>query len=201
MEIIGSRYKIIDTLGEGGMGVVYRAVDRLTGKPVALKQVKYNAGALAVTAAFDMSPAALRASLAREFQALAGLHHPHVIDVMDYGFDTQNHPFFTMTLLEKPRPLTDAGTGNSKAFKVRLLVEMLQALDYLHRRRMLHRDLKPDNALVSEANRVQVLDFGLAVLQEQIDPSDPSVSGTLAYIAPEILQGGSPSPQADLYAV
>jgi hypothetical protein len=83
---------------------------------------------------------------------------------------------------------------------VALLIQLLQALAYLHRRGILHRDLKPDNVLVVEG-QVKVLDFGLAVGREHLDETDGNVVGTLAYMAPEVLEGEPASEASDLYAV
>jgi hypothetical protein len=202
VETIGKRYRIKDMIGAGAMGAVYHAEDRLTGQSVALKQVKYQADPLAATQRFTDDPStSLRLAITNEFQTLASLRHPHVINVMDYGFDHQNHPFFTMTLLDGSLPFMEGALGQGINNKVRLLVEVLQALDYLHRRSILHRDLKPDNAVINDTNSVTVLDFGLAIFEEQFDADSESVSGTLAYIAPELLQGEAPSPQSDLYAL
>ena len=105
-----------------------------------------------------------------------------------------------MSLLDNPQPITQAGKNQSTDVKVDLLIQMLQALAYLHRRGVVHRDLKPDNVLVTTNNEVKVLDFGLALIRERAQ-SDELLSGTLAYMPPEVLQGAPASEAADLYAV
>lgn len=189
--VIASRYRLLEPLGEGGMGVVYRAQDRLTGNIVALKKVTVERlDAEATVAGGDF-----RLALAREFRTLASLRHPHIISVLDYGFDEQ--PYFTMELLENTQTILEAARGASPADKVRLLIQTLQALAYLHRRGILHRDLKPDNVQVIDG-QVKLVDFGLSVARGQ---EDTSIAGTLYYMAPEVLQGFPPSEASDLYAV
>ena len=99
--------------------------------------------------------------LAKEFSVLASLRHPNIISVLDYGFDNFGQPFFTMELLENAQPLLAAGRDRAQQAQVDLLVQILRALAYLHRRGVIHRDLKPDNVLVIDG-QVKVLDFGLA---------------------------------------
>lgn len=192
------RYRLLAPLGQGGMGTVYRAYDRLTGQTVALKQVQVAPQALA----FASRPAAndtssLLLALAQEFKLLAALRHPHIISVLDYGFINQQ-PYFTMELLEQPQTLLAAGRGQPLVDQIDLLIQTLQALTYLHRRGILHRDLKPDNVLVS-GGRVRVLDFGLSMEREQARSAD--TSGTLLYMAPEVIEGAAHSEAADLYSV
>ena len=179
------------------MGVVYRATDRLTGETVALKQVHLSdklqiSDSLAPNATEDD----LRLSLAHEFQILAGLRHPHIISVLDYGFDGAKRPYFTMTYLPNAQTILEAAQDTSFERKIELIQQLLQALAYLHRRNVLHRDLKPDNVLVCQGV-VRVLDFGLSVSDTM---SSDSV-GTPLYMAPELFNGEIYSRQADLYAV
>ncbi|HEU4536892.1 MAG TPA: AAA family ATPase, partial [Polyangiaceae bacterium] len=185
-------YLLHEKLGEGGMGAVYRATRRMNGSVVALKLV----GQRGETPADQDALFNLRLLLAREFQTLSSLHHPHVIQVLDYGFDESLGPYFTMELLEQPRTLLEAGAGRPPEVKVRLLAELLRALAYLHRRGVIHRDIKPSNVLVV-AGGVKVVDFGLATAT----PQKEALGGTIAYMAPELLARRPPSVASDLFAV
>lgn len=189
------RYQLLDQVGLGGMGTVYRAQDRLTGQTVALKRVNLNNRSLTLTVHNTLD---VRIALAQEFKTLASMRHPNIISVLDYGFVEDGQPYFTMELLENARTFIEAGRISSHHSKIDLLIQVLQALSYLHRRGIIHRDLKPANVLVVE-NRVKVVDFGLAVTREYL-PSD-AVAGTLAYIAPEVIKGFSASEASDLYAL
>jgi len=182
------------------MGAVYRAYDRLTGDTIALKRVIVAPEQLEFNS--KSGNIEFRIALVQEFQTLATLRHPNIISVLDYGFDEQGQPFFTMDYLEAADSIVHHADNLNSSERIALIIQMLQALEYLHRRGVLHRDLKPDNVLVQDV-QVRVLDFGLAVAQDDViqenDESD-MVVGTLAYIAPEILRGSPASVQSDLYA-
>jgi serine/threonine protein kinase/tetratricopeptide (TPR) repeat protein len=204
--LIGQRYQIIDAIGSGGMGTVYRALDRLTASHVALKQVnppERRQSLLDVT-----TSSALRLALAGEFRMMASLHHPNIISVLDYGFDTRltpvgavgRHPYYTMDLLDGAQTLIAAGQEQPLDRQIELIMQLLQALSYLHRRRIVHRDLKPSNILVFN-DRVKVLDFGLSIISGERDETAGMTVGTLAYLAPEVLVGEEASAVSDLYAV
>jgi len=190
---LAKRYRLLHQIGEGGMGRVYRAFDRLTGETVALKRVLTQAQ-VPQQGLFE-SASDTRLHLAQEFQALASLHHPNIIGVGDYGFDARQQPYFTMELLPQSQTILQAGAGQPDCQKIDLFLQMLRALAYLHRRGIIHRDLKPPNVLVNQG-QVKVLDFGLSVLAGQ----GGFVSGTLAYLAPEVLEQAPASIAADLYA-
>lgn len=200
--LIANRYQLLEKLGQGGMGVVYRAIDHLNRQTVALKRVS------AITDRFDFALTNttddVRLALAMEFRTLAGLRHPNIISVLDYGFDADGLPFFTMEVLTEPQQIHEAAHGSSLETQVRLINEMLLALAYLHRRGIIHRDLKPSNVLVANNGQVKVLDFGLAsdVTAEKAGSHSYGAAGTIAYMAPELLANpDSPATvQSDLYA-
>jgi serine/threonine protein kinase/tetratricopeptide (TPR) repeat protein len=139
--------------------------------------------------------------LAQEFQILASMRHPHVISVLDYGFDKQQQPFFTMDLLENAQTVLEAGQACPVIDKIHYIVQILQALHYLHRRNIIHQDIKPANVLVSQG-QVKVLDFGLASHRSQDTDVDlGQVRGTPMYMAPEVFQGAPAHEASDLYSV
>ena len=180
------RYVILDKLGEGGMGEVFRAYDRLTDRKVALKRL------------WAKDPQGVVA-FAQEFRVLSGLRHPFIVDVIDYGLDESGQPFFTMQLLENAQPLLEFAKTVSRAQQIMLLLQIFQALVYLHRLGIIHRDIKPANILVVDG-KIKLLDFGLMVQKRDILNIDLT-SGTLAYMAPETLNGQMPTPATDLYSV
>jgi serine/threonine protein kinase len=147
--LIGQRYQVMSLLGEGGMGGVYRALDRLTGHEVALKKVQLHPrrrqpGTPEPSDKAARSSPALRTfrlALAHEFRTLATLRHPNIVGVLDYGFDAEREPFFTMQLLEQPRDLVSATRGADVPEKLAILAQLLRALVYLHRHNIIHRGL------------------------------------------------------------
>jgi len=197
--LLGKRYILQYELGHGGMGIVHRALDRLTGQQVALKRVTTSTDH-SVFSSHD-SAMDLRVTLAREFQMLSSLRHPHIISVLDYGFDAERQPYFTMELIENAQTVIEAGQHLSSSERIRLLAQILQALVYLHRRGIVHRDLKPRNVLATADTQVKVLDFGLSIMHKQADEQAGTTAGTLAYLSPEVFQGAPASESSDLYAV
>src|SRR5436853_5921734 len=136
--IIGKRYLLQEHLGHGGMGAVYRALDRLTGEDVALKRVY-----VPPSEPDQENEAALnRLALAQEFRIMASMRHPNITSVLDYGFDDERQPYFTMELLKNPQSLSRAA-WKSDTYNTYLLIQVLHVFAYLHGRGFLHRVLKP----------------------------------------------------------
>lgn len=195
--LLARRYVIHERLGSGGMGTVYRAYDRLNNREVALKRIIEEASATHLGDSTDGKE--FRASLAREFKLASTLRHPNIVQMLDYGFDELHEPYFTMELLPSPRTLLEACANRSLEYRLDLFVQMLQALAYVHRRGIIHHDLKPANVVVT--TEVKLLDFGLAKLHERNSADeDYLTAGTLAYMAPEILAGARGDVTSDLYA-
>ncbi len=192
---INRRYRILETLGIGSGGTVYRAFDRLTGKQVALKQVGLPPETLTLTATQTLSDP--RIGLANEFRVLASLRHPNIISVIDYGFDDYLRPYLTMELVEPARDLRKVVSEMDFRGKVLLLMDILRGLTYLHRHRIVHSDMKPDNIVVDGEGHAKILDFGLAMEHSIFN----TMRGTLAYMAPEVMRGDSISAATDLYSV
>jgi serine/threonine protein kinase len=218
--LIGGRYELLEPLGVGGMGEVFRSRDRITGEIVALKRAlqmpatattdrsrltplspprdawssdDITSDLTPVTAGPAVSPQD-RLALASEFRVLSSLRHPNIISVLDYGFQESGLPFFTMELLADAQPIVEASRTEPLETKIDFLFQILHALSYLHRHGVVHRDLKSSNVLVG-GKHVTVLDFGVSGLPET------TLAGTLDFIAPEVMRGARPSPSGDFYAV
>lgn len=187
-EEFGHRYVFEKKIGSGGCGSVYCVRDRLLARVVALKTIESQSVTL-------LKNDELRMALAREFKAMAALSHPNVIGVLEYGFALNGNPFFTMELLESSSSILEATKGQSEHFKTDMMVQLLQALDYIHRRGLIHRDIKPGNVLEMNG-RLRLLDFGLSITEGE----SASFGGTLWYLAPEILERKPPTIQTDLYS-
>lgn len=146
MDLIGRRYLVMDLIGQGGMGQVYRALDRLTGQSVALKRVFGRAAdsrlAVSTSVISQANAEAYAGCLEQEFRILATLRHPNIISVLDYGFDERRQPFFTMELLAGARPILPFAISLPEPARIELLIQLLHALGYLHRRGVLHRDAR-----------------------------------------------------------
>ncbi len=194
-----SHYRLLEQIGAGGMGVVYRAHDEHLDRDVAVKVLP--AGILADDAA--------RQRFRREAHALSRLNHPHIATVHD--FDTQDGIDFLVMELVDGEPLTERiHRGASPEAEVCSLGgQIAAALEAAHRHQVVHRDLKPGNILVSADGQVKVLDFGLAKvvrpaggldLTKSLTEADVTV-GTIPYMAPEQLLGQKVDARADLYSL
>jgi hypothetical protein len=179
------RYELKAEIARGGMGAVYRAYDRLAEREVAYKRL------LTPDARARARFAAL---FQREYNTLAQLAHPAIVEVYEYGFDEAG-PFYTMELLDghglvdlAPLPVREV---------CRVLRDTASALALLHARRMIHRDLSPANVRIRADARTKLIDFG-ALMPFGVPPD---LVGTPAFMAPECLDGRKLDQRADLYAL
>ncbi|HYE87133.1 MAG TPA: serine/threonine-protein kinase, partial [Vicinamibacterales bacterium] len=187
---IDGRYEIIDALGSGGMGHVYRARRVHLGDEVAIKVMQATPDVRAES----------KDRFLRESRACAQLRHPNIVGLLDFGFDAASQPFMVMELLSGPslREEIDLEAPIAPARVAAILDEVASALQLAHDRGITHRDLKPANIVAhryESGDRVyKVIDFGLAAIKlgsEETRLTDPAFFlGTLAYAAPEQLGGG-----------
>jgi formylglycine-generating enzyme required for sulfatase activity len=180
-------YRLVKVLGRGAMGTVWLAHDTHLDRAVAIKLISEPA-----------PDGDARAQFFTEARAAARLHHPNVVTIHRVG-EVDGRPYLVTeylrgeTLDRLPRPVDEALAGS-------LALGLARGLAAAHRRGVLHRDVKPANAILTEEGEVKLLDFGLARIDRQPVP-DGEVAGTPAFLAPEVWAGEPPAPAADVYAL
>ncbi|WP_225800571.1 serine/threonine-protein kinase [Streptomyces sp. NK15101] len=201
-ERLAGRYRAVRQLGRGGMGVVWRAVDEVLGREVAVKELRtYND-------ASGPELEDLRLRMQREARAAARVRHPGVIAVHDVT-EHEGRPVIVMELIDGPSldgVLGERGTLDPRE-AAQIGAAVLEALAAAHDAGVLHRDVKPGNVLLDRGGRVVLTDFGIATMD---DPGDGSAThltrsgeivGSLDYLAPERAQGQQPGPASDVWAL
>ena len=213
------RYQISRLIGQGGMGAVYLAEDPLLKRRVAIKVVRVTGAA--------RQQAMLR--FRREAEISAQLNHPNLVTIFDVGVEDDLGPFMTMEYIEGKslgKHIREKSLDTEPAMRV--LIQAMRALRAAHRRAIVHRDVKPDNILLSEEGRAKLMDFGIARSMGQTsadsgpfldsatwDADTPSgyahtlalrmtvtgdFLGSPAYAPPEVLRGGEGTPASDRYS-
>jgi serine/threonine-protein kinase len=194
-QVIAGRYRIEGRLGVGGMSTVHLAFDQRLERYVALKL-------LAEHLADDPT---FVSRFRREALAAARLVHPNIVQVFDFGFDERQHQHF-IVMEHVPghscaELLRDHGHLDVDE-AVEIITQACRGLDYAHRNGVVHRDVKPGNLLVSDADVVKLADFGIARATDQSSITQVgSVLGTAAYLAPEQARGEEAGPRADIYSL
>jgi serine/threonine protein kinase/formylglycine-generating enzyme required for sulfatase activity len=173
------RYRIEKCLGKGGFGVVYLAHDEQLGRPVAVKVPHPK---------LIVHPEDADAYL-REARTVANLDHPHIVPVYDFG-STEQYPCFIVSKFIEGRMLAETIKDEPLSAEVAaaLVAAVADALHYAHRKGVFHRDVKPGNILIDAAGKPFVLDFGLALKEENVGQG-PRYAGTVAYMSPEQARG------------
>jgi non-specific serine/threonine protein kinase len=185
--ILLDRYKIDSELGKGGMGVVYKAHDTLLHRAVAIKFLN--------TVGVGTEG---KSRLIQEARAVAQLNHPNIVSVFDAG-ETDGNPFIVMELVQGNTLKGIATPSISEALV--MAAQICKALDHAHSKGIIHRDLKLENIIVTDSQTLKLMDFGLARSSDDSRMTEEGVlKGTLAYVAPELIQGEPASAQSDLYA-
>ena len=199
--VIG-HYRVLEQIGAGAMGEVFRARDERLGRDVALKIIRPSSSS---------NPDHLR-RFELESRAAAALNHPNIVGVYDVGLD-EGVPYIVCELLEGKtlrQRLQDGALPSRLA--IDYTIQIIQGLIAAHERRITHRDLKPENLFITTDDRVKILDFGVAKLQAAEEPGrsveemttvtkSGALIGTVAYMSPEQLRGKAVDHRSDIFSL
>ena len=190
--ILGGRYQVQDKIGSGGMATVYRGLDEVLGRTVAIKTMLPQYA----------SDPSFAARFKQEAQAAAALQSPYIVSVYDWGKDADTY-YIVMEYLRG----TDLKSGIRKhgALDCKKVAQIgsqiAQALSVAHKHDIIHRDIKPQNIMVQPDGNIKVMDFGIARAKNSHLTQDNSVLGTAHYVSPEQTQGKDLGPTTDIYSL
>jgi len=193
-EVINNKYRIEARLGDGGMGIVYKAQDMKLDRTVALKVMRPDL----------IKDESLLKRFLIEAKALAKLEHPNIVTVYELG-ELEGSFFIVMQFIDGitlAKKLEGSGAlPYSEALHI--FKPMLAAIGYAHQFQIIHRDIKPSNVMLTQQGVVKVMDFGVAKIQEGLDPAKPSIwAGTPYYMSPEQFIGVAPiDRRSDIYSL
>ncbi len=184
-----SHYKILAKLGEGGMGVVYKAEDTKLKRTVALKFLPHGLHANEVE----------RARFLQEAQAASALNHPNICTIHDISEEGEQQ-YIVMEFVDG-KTLREMIPVQKTQMAIEYAIQIGEALQEAHSKGIVHRDVKTDNIMVNTKNQIKVMDFGLAKLKGSLKLTKTSSTvGTLAYMAPEQIQGGEVDARSDIFS-
>lgn len=190
------RYELVSLIGEGGMGKVYRALDPLIGRTVAIKT-------LGVELADADEAAEFRRRFFREARSAGRVVHPNVVTIFDMG-ESDGVAFIAMEYVEGRtlRQMIDEHGPLVVDVACRIAIDVAAGLDAAHRQAVVHRDVKPANILVSPEGTVKLMDFGIARVPDGTRTKTGLMMGSPSYVAPEQIIGEQPADaRADIYAL
>jgi serine/threonine protein kinase len=197
MELIGKnidRYKVVGELGKGGMAIVYKAIDTMLDRNVAIKVIQSESG----------NQEKFLRRFRREAKTLANLSHPNIVKVLDYG-EHEGAPYLVMEFISGGALKASMGKPIPYAEAAAMLVPIARALYYAHQQRIVHRDVKPENILINESGQPMLSDFGILKLVDLEESrgltGTGKIVGTPAYMSPEQIRGRDVDGRADIYSL
>src|SRR5512140_145768 len=200
--LIAGKYRILEEIGRGGMGIVYKVEDTQLKRTAALKFLSPDSSAIP----------SREKRFAQEAQTASALNHPNICTIYEIG-EAEGNSFIAMEYVEgRPLDRMIPAGGLPPDDVLRFGGQIVEALEHAHERGVIHRDLKSANVVITSAGRVKVLDFGLAkrLIAEELGEAVRSqisltgegvIAGTLPYLAPETLQGNPADARSDIWAV
>lgn len=189
--IISERYEIIDKVGSGGMADVYNAKDLRLNRNVAIKVLKQEYS----------NDAKFVAKFRAEAQSVAGLSHPNIVNVYDVGEDDNLH-YIVMELVEgiTLKKFIERKGKLEINEAIGIGIQIAQGIDEAHKNHIIHRDIKPQNIIISREGKVKVTDFGIAKAATS-NTITSNAMGSVHYISPEQARGGYSDEKSDIYSL
>ena len=191
-KLIGERYEIISLVGSGGMADVYNAVDNRLSRQVAIKVLKEEYS----------SDKNFVIKFRGEAQSAAGLSHPNIVNVYDVGEDKGLH-YIVMELVEgiTLKKFIERKRKLELKDAVGIAIQIAQGMEAAHANHIIHRDIKPQNIIISKEGKVKVTDFGIAKAATSNTIAAGQAVGSVHYISPEQARGGYSDEKSDIYSL
>lgn len=191
--VFGDRYRVVEAVGSGGMATVYRGTDTVLGRDVAIKVMHPHLA----------SRADARARFSREAQAIARLHHPNIVDVYDFSHGDDESAYLVTEFVHGVT-LTEFNQAHGPFFPQSAALigaAIVSALAHAHAAGIVHRDIKPDNLMISKDGQIKLMDFGIATAMdlEQMTATG-AILGSPAHMAPEQIEGRTVDARVDIFA-
>lgn len=185
------KYEVVDKLGEGGMGVVYKAIDPGIGRSVAIKMM---------TGSFADNPDLLK-RFQREAQSAGTLQHPNIVIIYELGTE-DNHPYMAMEYLdgESLENIVESKRRMPLVDKLEIMIQVLNGLQYAHEHGIVHRDIKPGNVMVLKDGKIKIVDFGIARISDNSMTKTGQIVGTINYMSPEQFNGHIVDGRSDIFS-
>lgn len=186
------KYEVLDLVGRGSIGVVYKAIDPGIGRLVAIKMM---------TVGFADDPKLLK-RFYREAQSAGKLQHPNIVTIYDLG-DQDGNPYLVMEFLkgEDLSSIISASRSISLEQKLNIVIQICNALGYAHQRGVVHRSIKPANAIVLQDFIVKIVDFGIARIGNERVTRPAHMMGSVQYLSPEQINGSQVDSRTDIFSV
>ncbi len=186
------KYEVLEVLGQGGMGIVYRAIDPGIGRQVAIKMM---------TGGFAENPDLLK-RFQREAQSAGSLQHRNIVIIYELGTHENGNPYMAMEFLsgESLESIISSRKPMSLVDKLDVMIQVLQGLHYAHEHGIVHRDIKPANIMVLKDGTVKIVDFGIARISDNSMTKAGQIVGTINYMSPEQFKGHGVDGRSDIFS-
>ncbi len=194
---INRRFQLVSRVGQGSMSKVWRAIDGRTGKTVALKLLDIDK-----TKRLESRFIGIRTRKPTEGEVAITLKHPHVVQTFEFGITTNNEQYLVMEFVEgvSLSYLVDAQNEVMKRNRLRMVVELGEAIEYFHKQNWIHRDICPRNVILDQEYSIKLIDFGLVVPNIPEFQAPGNRTGTANYMAPELIKRQRTDQRIDVFS-